>query len=175
MRVGLKIPEGFAPGIAIYVTGLQYGRNQTLEVIKDLTLEEIARRVLPSVHSIGALALHLGETAFYWIECVVAGREPSEEEKRFAHFFDTMETDVDKGYDAEYLKSRLGAISTITCKRLKLFSDSDLDRYFTRPELPATTEHTLREILQRMIDHEGHHRGQMAMMKRLIRDGSPAS
>ncbi len=175
MRVGLKVPREFTPEIAIYMSGLQYGREHTLEIIKDLTPEEIARRVLPSVHSIGALALHLGETAFYWIECVVAGREPSEEEKRSAHFFDTMESDVDKGYDADYLMSKLGAISTIAYKRLASLGDSDLDRYFTRPEPPATREHSLREILQRMIDHEGHHRGQMTMIKRLIRGDRPAS
>lgn len=175
MRVGLKIPQGFTHEIAIYVSGLQYGREQTLEIIEDLTPEEIARRVLPSMHSIGALALHLGEAEFFWIECVVTGRELSEEEKQFAHFFDTMETDVDKGYDAEYLMSKLRAISTITYRMLASLGDSDLGRYFSRRELAAPKEHSLREILQRLIDHEAHHRGQMAMIKRLVRGGDAAS
>ena len=34
------------------------------------------------------------------------------------------------------------------------------------------TEYSLREILQRMADHEANHRGQMSMIKRVIRGGS---
>ncbi|CAN5341129.1 hypothetical protein BH20ACI2_BH20ACI2_22300 [soil metagenome] len=110
MRVEIKLPTGFAPEIALYASGLEYGREQTRKLLVDLSPVEIAVRPFPSIHSIGALALHLGEAEYFWIQCVVAGRELSDEEKRFAHFFDTMETDVDKGFDSAYLISKLDAI-----------------------------------------------------------------
>ena len=174
MRIDVDIPEGFTHDIGQYVAGNEYGRAKTRSILADLSEGEIARRVMPSLHSIGALALHLGEAEYFWIQCVVRGRELSKEEMKFAYFFDTMETDVDKGLSAEFVISRIDAISAATRKTLATLTDTDLGRFFARGDLPEHREYSLREIMQRLIDHEAHHRGQMAMIKRLLRGGEIA-
>jgi uncharacterized damage-inducible protein DinB len=175
LKIDIEIPEGFAHDIGQYVAGHEYGRAKTRSLLADLSTDEIARRVLPSLHSIGALALHLGEAEYFWIQCVVCGREPSKEEKAFAYFFDTMETDVEKELTAEFVISRIDEISALTRDTLKNLTDAHLERFFVRRDLSEPRDYSLRELLHRLIDHEAHHRGQMAMIKRLIRGGEIAS
>jgi len=168
---GIEPAAGFSPIIGYYLAGFDYGRVKTLEVLQDLTSAEIAMRIMPSIHSIGAITLHLCECEYYWIQSVVRERELSDEEKKFAHMFDTMENDVDRGFDAEYLIGKLSSISQITREVLMKTEDAALDRYFISRYGERDQEFSLREILQRLTDHEANHRGQMAMIKRVIRGG----
>jgi uncharacterized damage-inducible protein DinB len=170
-QFGIAPVQGFSPAISYYIAGLEYARSKTLELIKDLTPAEIAKRIMPEVYSIGAITLHLCECEYYWFQSVVRERELSDEEKKFAHMFDALENDVDRGFDAKYLLGKLKAISEMSYAHLKTLDDSVLDKYFISRYGERNTEFSLREILQRMIDHEANHRGQMAMIKRVIRNG----
>jgi uncharacterized damage-inducible protein DinB len=167
----LKPVIGFPREIGYYLAAWDRARAQTNKLLEDLTPEEIARRVLPNIHSIGALALHLGEAEFYWMQFVVAKREATEENKKFSHWCDTLETDFDKGYTAQYCLEKINAISQRTWESLMGKTDADLEVPHLRDDLGEPMELSLRLILQRMIDHEAHHRGQMAMIKRLLRGG----
>jgi uncharacterized damage-inducible protein DinB len=171
----LEPVEGYSNELAYYVGALMKARAMTRTVLEDLTPAEIARRVLPEMHSIGALALHLGEAEYYWIQEVAAGRDLTDEERAFAHMFDTMEQDYDRGLTAEYCIGRIDAISAMTRETLKQFSDDDLQKVYVREYDGARTDITLRSILFRLIDHEAHHRGQLSMIKRVIRGGETVS
>lgn len=166
---GITPVEGFSPAIGYYLAGLEYSRSKTRELIADLTPAEIARKITPEIYSIGAIALHLCECEYYWFQSVVREHELTDDEKQFAHMFDAMENDVDRGFDAEYLLGKLNAISAMTYEHLRTMNDDDLDRFFVSRYGERNTEFSLREILQRMADHEANHRGQMAMIKRVIR------
>lgn len=168
---GIAPVEGFSPAISYYVAGFEYARSKTRELIKDLTPAEIAKRIAPEIYSIGAITLHLCECEYYWFQSVVRERELSEEEQKFAHMFDAMENDVDRGFDADYLLGKLDAIYDMTYQHLKTLDDESLDKFFVSRYGDRDQEFSLREILQRMADHEANHRGQMAMIKRVIRRG----
>jgi uncharacterized damage-inducible protein DinB len=168
---GIAPVEGFSPAISFYMAGFEYARSKTRDLIKDLTPAEIAKRISPEIYSIGAITLHLCECEYYWFQSVVRERELSGEEQRFAHMFDAMENDVDRSFDAAYLLGKLNAIYEMTYEQLKTMDDADLDRYFASRYGDRDREFSLREILQRMMDHEANHRGQMAMIKRVIRGG----
>lgn len=170
-QYGVAPVEGFSPAISYYMAGFEYARSKTLELIKDLTPKEIAQKISTDIYSIGAITLHLCECEYYWFQSVVRERELSEEEQKFAHMFDAMENDIDRGFDAEYLLGKLNAISELSYKHLKTLGDEDLDKFFISRYGDRDTEFSLREILQRMTDHEANHRGQMAMIKRVIRNG----
>lgn len=171
-QYGIAPIEGFSPSISYYMAGLEYARSKTRDLIKDLTAEEIATKIMPNIYSIGAITLHLCECEYYWFQSVVREREITEDEQKFAHMFDAMENDVDRGFDAEYLLGKLNAIYEMTYELMKTLDDSSLDRYFVSRYGERNTEFSLREILQRMMDHEANHRGQMAMIKRVIRGGA---
>ncbi len=166
---------GFSREIGFYLSAWERARAETRKLVEDLSKEEIARRFLPNMHSIGALTLHLGEAEFYWMQQVVAGKEPTDEEKKFAHLLDTMEADFDRGYTAQYCIETIDKISQMTRELLRDRSDSDLDKLYIREYAGIRTELNLRSILQRLVDHEAHHRGQIAMIKRLLRGGETAT
>ena len=168
---GIAPVPGFSPDIAYYMAGFEYARSKTREMLADLTPAEIAKKIAPDIYSIGAITLHLCECEYYWFQSVVRERELSDEEMRFAHMFDAMENDVDRGFDAGYLLGKLTSIYEMTYEYLKTLDDTFLDRYFVSRWGERNQEFSLREILQRMADHEANHRGQMAMIKRVIRGG----
>jgi uncharacterized damage-inducible protein DinB len=89
---------------------------------------------------------------------------------------DTTETDFAlKGYDAERCIDRLNIIHQRTIETLSGVSDEELDRVITFKEHPLSSRGSLRWILLRLIDHEANHKGQIAMMKRLLRENSAES
>lgn len=167
--------QGFSKEIGYYLTSFQFGREQTKKLLEDLTPEEIAKRYLPEMHSIGALAMHLGECEYWYFQSISRERELTEEEIKFCHFCDTTESDFDRGYTAAYLINTLDTISEINREFLSGLTDADLDNFHPRTDVTPPRELSLRWILQLSIDHEAHHRGQISMIKRLIRGGKMAS
>lgn len=165
---------GYSHHLGYYLGSLVKARAYTKDILADLTPAELAQR-LPDMYSIGALTLHLGEAEYYWIQEVVGERALTEEEMKWAHFFDTIENDVDRGLTVEHCTERIDAISAKTRELLKNYTDGDLDKVYIREYNDVRTEITLRSILHRLIDHEAHHRGQMSMIKRMIRGGEMAS
>ena len=168
-RFGIDPVEGFSPEIGYYLAGFEYSRSKTREMLRDLTPAEIARRIMPEIYSIGAITLHLCECEYYWIQSVVRERELSEDERKFAHMFDAMENDVDRGFDSNYLIGKLDAINEMTREELKKLDDEKLDHFYASRYGDIPKQFSLREILQRLADHEANHRGQMSMIKRVIR------
>jgi uncharacterized damage-inducible protein DinB len=166
---------GFTREIGYYLTSFQFGRDQTKEILRDLTNEEVARRFSPGMHSIGAIALHLGECEYWYFQTIAMEKELTEEGKKLCHFCDAMETDHDKGLSADYLINTLDTISEMNREFLAGLKDDDLDKFHPRTDVDPPRELSLRWILQLMIDHEAHHRGQISMIKRLIRGEAAAS
>src|SRR5687768_7347970 len=166
---------GFSKEIGYYLASFQFGREDTKKLLEDLAPQEIARRFLPELHSIGALAMHLGECEYWHVQSIAGERELTEDEKKFAHFFDTVENDIDRGYTAEYLISTLDRISELNREFLLDKTGDDLDKFHPRTDTNPPREVSLRWTLQLLIDHEANHRGQMSMIKRLIRGGDRAS
>jgi uncharacterized damage-inducible protein DinB len=166
---------GFSRDIGYYLASFQFGRAQTKELLLDLTNEEIARRFLPELHSIGAIALHLGECEYWYFQTIAMEKEMTDEGQKLSHFCDAMETDHDKGLSAEYLINTLDTISEMNREFLAGLKDDDLDKFHPRNDVEPARELSLRWMLQLLIDHEAHHRGQISMIKRLIRGGEAAS
>lgn len=172
-RIVTPLP-GFSREIGYYLASWQFGREQTLKLLEDLTPEEIADR-LPGFHSIGAIALHLGETEYWYFQCIARGQEMTDEAQKLCHFCDTFETDHDKGLSAEYLINTLETISELNREYLATLTDADLEKFHVRADTDPPRELSLRWLLQLSIDHEGHHRGQISMIKRILRGGGTAS
>lgn len=169
-KLELRAVDGFTTGIGLYLSGLNEVREQLHEALADLTDEQVARRAVSGAHSIGALALHIGEAEWWWIQCVVAGRKMTDEDRRVAHW-DVLE-DPDgfaaNGYSAEYCMNAIDEIRKRTRQHLSSFTDDDLDRLFSYKKRGKTVEVSLRWVLHHLMDHEAQHKGQILMLKRLL-------
>lgn len=167
----LKLATGVSPEIGFYLSGIEKVRAQIRQAAADLTPEELARRVTPTAHQIGNLILHVGEAEASWIHETVGGRALGEEEKRFAHICDTTETDfVTKNYSAAECIERLDEIGRRSHEILARFTDEDLERFFGYERVGVKFEASLRWILIHLIEHEATHKGQITMLKRLMRE-----
>lgn len=162
-------------GIGLLVASLEDVRRQTIELIADMSADELARRFVPDSHQAGALALHLGENEFWWIEAIFAQKEVTDADRLFAHLDNTTEEDFAlKGYDAGDVIEFLNRIHARALSTLSGYSDHDLDKVITVGNDPVRFRGSLRWILHHLIDHEAHHKGQISMLKRFIRT-SPAT
>ncbi len=174
MKVERDILEplaGVSKDIGFYLSGMEEIRAQLRKSVSDLIAEELARRITPNAHQIGALILHLGETESWWIHSIVAEKELDEEAKKFAHWDDTTETDfAEKGYRAKVCIERIDEISRMSREILAEFGDEDLEKLFGFDEKDKRIEVSLRWVLHHLLDHEAPHKGQIMMLKRLLRE-----
>ena len=163
--------SGFSGALAFYIANLDAARTRLRKIAADLTAEELAARAFPAAHQIGNLILHLGESEAGWIWQIIAGKEFSEDEKRFIHWYDTTERDFkEKGYSAAECLERIDQITERSRKLLSAFTDADLDRFFGYERNGKRVEVTLRHVLVDLADHEAVHRGQISMLKRILRE-----
>lgn len=169
----LKSFPDFPREIGFYLSAWEKARAELRELVLDLSVEELSRRILPNAHQIGNLILHIGEAETWWIHSVVAKKELSEEAKKFAHIYDTTETDfAEKGYSAKHCIERIDKIGSISREILKKLTDEDLERIFSYELDGRRVEASLRWILCQLINHEANHNGQISMMKRLMRENN---
>jgi uncharacterized damage-inducible protein DinB len=169
-RLELSAAEGFPTGIGYYLSGLNEVRDQLHEALAGMSDEQIARRAVAGAHPIGALVLHIGEAEWWWIQCVVAGRKMSDDDRRVSHWdvLDDPDGFAAKGYSAQYCLDAINGIRERTRKDIASFTDDDLDRLFSYEKRGKTVEVSLRWVLHHLMDHEAQHKGQILMLKRLL-------
>lgn len=164
--------EGFSGALAHYLGSLAEARARLRKTVEDLTLEELSMRAFRGAHQIGNLILHIGEAEASWIHSRLVGRELTEDEKSFAHWCDTTERDfAEKAYSAAECLERIDRISEKSRAILARFTDDDLDRLFLYETAAGKVEVSLRRVLADLCDHEAVHRGQISMLKRILRGG----
>ena len=167
----LEPVKGFSREIGFYLTEWEKIRAELREIVSDLTDEELSQRILPNAHQIGGLILHLGESEASWIHSIIAGKELSDEEKKFVHWCDTVETDIaEKGYSTKDCIDKIDEISRMSREILAKFTDEDLEKTFGFDREDKRIEVSLRWVLCSSIGHEATHKGQITMIKRILRE-----
>lgn len=169
-RLVLTPAAGVAVSVGHYLSGMEEVREQLRETVAGLSNDEIARRVLPEAHSIGALVLHIGEAEWWWMQCNISGHELTEDDRR-QPFWDVLVDTGDfarHGYSAQYCLGVLDDIRQQTRRLLASFTEDDLDRLFRYTRDGRAIEVSLRWVLHHLIDHEAQHKGQILMLKRLL-------
>lgn len=168
----LEPVAGFSREIGFYLSEWEKTRAELREIAADLSNEELSQRLMPQAHQIGALILHLGESEAGWIHAIIAGKELNDEEKRFVHWCDTTETDfAEKDYSAHDCIEKIDKISEMSRAILAKFADDDLERLFGYERSSGEqVEVSLRWVLHHLIDHEANHKGQISMLKRMLRE-----
>lgn len=169
----LEPVAGVSLEIGFYLSGWEKIRVGLREMVSDLSNEELGIRILPGAHQIGNLILHLGEAEASWIHSIIAGKELDEEAKKFTHWCDTTESDfAEKNYSAKECIERIDEISGRSREILAEFTDEDLEKLFGYDRGNKRIEVSLRWVLIHLIEHEATHKGQISMLKRLLRESN---
>ena len=161
---------GLATGIGYYLSGMEEIREQVRQAIKDIDVEVLGRPAFLGAHSIGALALHIGEAEWWWMQCNVAGHQLTEEDAKAPYWdvLDNPDNFASKNYTPEFCLQQLDNIRNQTRELLFGFGDKDLERIIKIERKGEVHEHSLRWILHHLIDHESQHKGQILMLKRIM-------
>lgn len=161
---------GFAPGIGLALAALEEVRGRLRQAVRDLSVEDIARRATQATHTIGALTLHIGEAEWWWMNCIVQGHELTDEDRRQPYWDVLKEPDAfaAKHYSASFCLDTIDRIREETRGFLASLTDDALENVYRHTRGERTVEASLRWILHNLVDHEAQHKGQILMLKRLI-------
>ena len=151
---------------------LEDARRKTLKGIEGVTKEQLFSPPVPNESCIGAYLMHLGECDLGWYEELTSEVLSDELKKR--NYYDAW-----MGYPPEEAKGPKEPlevdeyISAITDARkpvldfLDKADDSILDEVVNAYSGRGDVKMTKRDIINRLISHENHTRGQMFLLMRM--------
>ena len=164
--------KGVAVEVGYSLSAMEEVREQLREAVCEMSVEEIARRAVAGAHSIGALVLHIGEAEWWWMQCILSGHKLTLEDRR-KPFWDVLK-DVEKfarlNFTASDCLRTIDEIREETRQTLAQFDGRDFDRPLSLQMRGTQYEYSLRWILHHLIDHEAQHKGQILMLKRLLKE-----
>ena len=164
--ITLKPLPNFSKEIGYYVAGIEAIRRDWREKVKDLNNGQLATKILPDIQPIGTMIIHLAEAEYWWTQCVIEGKEFTQEIKDLLHhdlwFKDFSVEDL----DANYCLETVDKIHEMSVQTLSIFKDEDLEKFFVRSD--NSNKYSLRRILHNLYDHEATHKGQILMIKRVL-------
>ncbi|MCU0238795.1 MAG: DinB family protein [Pyrinomonadaceae bacterium] len=168
----LQPVDNFSREIGLFLASLEKIRSEWRETVKDLTKIELATKILPTVQPIGTLIIHIAEAEYYWIQCVVSGKEFTKEINDLLHYDLWFKNFADYDLDIDYCLKTVEKIHQMTQETLSKFTDNDLEKLFVRTENNGETHISLRWIFTHLLQHDAEHQGQITMIKRLIRENN---
>jgi pimeloyl-ACP methyl ester carboxylesterase/uncharacterized damage-inducible protein DinB len=159
---------GFTPGVGRLATMLFEQRDVCLRLAEKLSVDDVAWQPSPGANSVGALLLHMGATAIWYLYEVLRGEPvPAELAARFC-----FDPDDDHAPLRAPRKSAARLVAEVEWAHEQLAewlrgrTDADLNRAHT-PRRGGTAM-TLRWILWHLVEDTLHHRGQIAYIRRLV-------
>ena len=161
----------FTPRIGRLIWQMDDVRRQVLRAVEGLSAAQLSWHPDPRCESIGTLLLHIAAVERSWIGEDIM-RRPMEPEEWNAAFAIRLNQPQIEGQPLEYFLAVLKREREQCYTDLCGFTDADLDRAITPldPGDPANAENqfTMEWILYHVMEHEAHHKGQIALMKRLL-------
>lgn len=168
----LEPSRGVATEIGFSLSAMEEVREQLRASVNEMTKEELARRAVAGAHSIGALVLHIGEAEWWWMQCILSSHKLTAED-RAKPFWDVLK-DREKfaglNFTASDCLRTIDEIREQTRQTLSPFDERDFDRPFNFNLRGTQYEYSLRWILHHLVDHEAQHKGQILMLKRLLKE-----
>jgi uncharacterized damage-inducible protein DinB len=163
---------GVSTGIGFYLSAMEEVREELRKTVRDLSDEQIARHAFEGAHSIAALVLHVGEAEWWWMRCFIAGHKLTARDRQKPYWDVLVDTSklAGKNYSAQFCLQTIDRIRAQTHKALTALSDADLERRYRMEKGGETFEANLRWVLHHLADHEAQHKGQIAMLKRLLKE-----
>jgi uncharacterized damage-inducible protein DinB len=168
--ISIEPMPGFIKETGLFLSSLEKIRSAWREGVCDLTKEELATKILPDVQPIGTIIIHLAEAEYFWIQQIVEGKEFTDEIRNLLHhdlwFKDFAADDL----DIDYCLNVVDTVHLMTRETLSHFTETELEKTFVRYCEDRETHYSLGWIFLHLLEHEAEHKGQMKMIKRLIRN-----
>lgn len=167
--VSIEPQPGLSPRLAVYFAQLEDVRHDTKRYIAGLTPEQLSWTPHARVESIGTQLLHIAGVERSWIGEDIEKRPMGEEWAVAFPLRANVNVPQVQGEPLTYFVERLDSVREETRAALGRLTDADLLREIQGLDAPADAERfTIDWILYHLVEHEAHHRGQIALLKRLL-------
>lgn len=162
-------PDGYAPLVATWLGAMAESREDLLEMVRDLTVAELHRRVVPGAHSVAEILWHVANVELWWVEHVLQGREIGLETRtRFGLTVPGQLNTPPADWGVERFISLVNEAHGLTLAVCRTMSDERFRE--SACLIPGRDKGFSPEwILYNLLDHVANHRGQIALLKRLLR------
>jgi uncharacterized damage-inducible protein DinB len=157
----------FHPIVAEYFAQMEELRSAVKEYVRDLTPEQLFWQPYEGGNSIGTLLLHLAGTEAYWVRERIGGEKLTREEWAEYGMEDYPKLKSPEGKDVSFYFGKLDAMRERTRLALAKIKGSDLARPHQVEHEGKTYTFSVRWVLHHLVDHEAHHKGQFAILRRL--------
>ncbi|MBM7096249.1 MULTISPECIES: DinB family protein [Alteribacter] len=113
--------------------------------------------------------LHLAQVELWWNRIGLQQSELSAEEKERFHFIEKQEIEAPTGLEKSWFLARLGEVRKMTREHYMTMSDMEFKRASLQVNLNGKDTLCSPEwVLYHLIDHESYHRGQIALLFRML-------
>lgn len=151
---------------------LEDARRKTLKGIEGITKEQLFAAPMPNEYCLGAYLMHLGECDLGWYEELTGEVLPDELKKR--NYYDAWigypPGEGNPPKEAIEIEEYISAISDARKPVLDFLdkaNDSELDEVVVAYKGHGDVPMTKRDIINRLISHENHTRGQIFLLARM--------
>ena len=149
-------------------------REQTLKFVNGLSEKELSTRAVAGAHTIGTLLTHIAETELSWVKEVILGKPltPAEKEALRSDLYGKPNDPQGPSLPLEFFLENLELVRHLTKETVFKFKDADLESVRIEEGKEKRYEDSIGWILYHLVEHEAGHQGQIAMLKRLIKEGN---
>jgi uncharacterized damage-inducible protein DinB len=139
----------------------QYNQR-VVDVVRDMTAEQLALRPDPERWPIWATVGHTAGARVYWL-CTVFG-EPGADKTPFTDAASGIgwEDDLDRPRDAAELVGAMASTWQIVARVLDTWTPESLAESVVRDSAGRKSVHTRGSILNRLITHDAYHAGELS-------------
>jgi len=153
-------------------TQLEDARRKTLKSIEGLTKEQLFAAPIPNEDCMGAYLMHFGECEIGWYEEISGDTLPQELKDRnyYGVWIGCPKEEAHPPKEAPEVDNYLSAIADVRkywIDFLDKIDDSELDEIVLAYKGHGDVKMTKRDIINRLISHENHTRGQMCLLMRM--------
>ncbi len=168
-------PDGLHPRLALFYAQMEDVRRNLTKLADGLDQAALESRPVKGFMSAGILLSHIAEAEAWWIRVILQGKPDADNPRRLpkgwcAPFAEIEAGDpIAEGQPLEAYLALLEEVRAHTLSALAELKTEVLDRRFEYHGLDGKNyEFTAEWILHHLVEHEAHHRGQLALLKRML-------
>ena len=156
------LTSDFGDSIAPYYLGWEIYNERIVEVVRDLSADDLQVRPAPDGWPLWATIAHTAGARVYWL-CGVFG-EPGAEATPFSDPLSGIgwEDDLATPRNAAELTGALESTWRVVADCLKRWTPDSLFEQFERQAGKKTQVHTRQSVLMRLLSHDAYHCGELS-------------
>ncbi|PYZ97447.1 hypothetical protein CR205_02285 [Alteribacter lacisalsi] len=163
-----ELSSGEARDSRYLLDGLIETREKLLEMIDEVDDGDLYYQTQGLPAPAGYL-LHLAQVELFWNKVVLQQGSVSDEDRQRFHFQEKQEISAPEGKDKSWFLARLGEVRMLTREHYMKMSDIEFKRPALEVKLKGEMVRCSPEwVLYHLIDHEAYHRGQVALIFRMM-------